>query len=314
MSYWDMFTASFLMNASARGYEMPGDILHSLVDLIIPGGFGAWAGKAEKDPWAPHRNEQIAAVEQLRNPNLPIFVRAQHGMEAVSSVPFVVAEGLTVAPGGRSSERFGEKLYEISQAQNAEDVFFSGVEAGGEFVNAFNAFGAPFAPLSSRRSSIPALETEIVAESSTTPGGRVVRVEAPIHINTPNSGVLEAEGFRLAKHGEMPIPRAGMESHHGVLSRWMEEHYRGYNPDKGPAVLMAKEAHDATRAVYNRWRAEMKKQMGGTFDWSRVSEADIRALGEKMFEASRTPQQIQRGYWQWFDRMKAALERQQATN
>ncbi len=74
---------------------------------------------------------------------------------------------------------------------------------------------------------------------------------------------------------------------------------------------MPKEAHDATRGVYNRWRAEMRGAMGGTFDWGKVSEADVRVLGERMFQASKTPQQIQQGYWQWFDRMKVALERQQ---
>ena len=127
----------------------------------------------------------------------------------------------------------------------------------------------------------------------------------------PSRGALEAQGFKLGKHGEMPSPRAGAESHHGVMSRWMQERYPGYSPDKAPAVLMPKQAHDATRGVYNRWRAEMKQQMGGTFDWSKVSDADMRALGDRMFQASKTPQQIQQGYWQWFERMKGALERQQ---
>ncbi len=55
----------------------------------------------------------------------------------------------------------------------------------------------------------------------------------------PSEGSLEVQGFRLTKHGEMPSPRAGMESHHGAMSRWMEEHYPDYSPDKAPAVLYA---------------------------------------------------------------------------
>ena len=99
-----------------------------------------------------------------------------------------------------------------------------------------------------------------------------------------------------------------MESHHGVMSRWMKERYPTYNPDKAPAVLMPREAHNATRGVYNRWRREVKQRMGGAFDWSRVSEADMRVLGDKMFQASNTPLQIQQRYWDWFDRMRSALE------
>ena len=43
-------------------------------------------------------------------------------------------------------------------------------------------------------------------------------------------------------------------------------------------MLMDGESHNATRGLYNTWRAEMRKKMGGTFDWAKVSEADIRAL------------------------------------
>ena len=125
--------------------------------------------------------------------------------------------------------------------------------------------------------------------------------------STRASGI-DVEGFRLGKHGAMPRPRAGMESHHGVMSRWMKERYPTYNPDKAPAVLMPREAHNATRGVYNRWRREVKQRMGGAFDWSRVSEADMRVLGDKMFQASNTPLQIQQRYWDWFDRMRSALE------
>jgi RHS repeat-associated protein len=127
--------------------------------------------------------------------------------------------------------------------------------------------------------------------------------------NAPGAGVLELDGFRLARHGDMPSPRPGTESHHGLMSRWMRERYGLYDADRAPAVLMPTEAHNATRGVYNRWRAEMRRKMGGTFEWSKVSEADMRTLGEKMFHASGTPQPIQQGYWQWFERMKGALER-----
>jgi toxin YokI len=69
-------------------------------------------------------------------------------------------------------------------------------------------------------------------------------------------------------------------------------------------------AHRATFGVYNKWRAEMTKKMGGTFDWSKVSEAEMRSLAEKMFQAAKVPAQAREEYLKLFDKMKTALERQ----
>jgi hypothetical protein len=49
--------------------------------------------------------------------------------------------------------------------------------------------------------------------------------------------------------------------------------------------------------------------MGGTFDWARVSEQEIRELSEKMFDAANVPTKIRAEYWEWFDRMTTALSR-----
>jgi hypothetical protein len=51
----------------------------------------------------------------------------------------------------------------------------------------------------------------------------------------------------------------------------------------------------------------MKKRMGGTFDWGKVSETDMRALSEKMFDAAEVPLKMRTNYWDWFNRMKGAL-------
>lgn len=133
-----------------------------------------------------------------------------------------------------------------------------------------------------------------------------------IPLAVSKAGPIEINGYRLAKHGEMPTPRLGRESHHGAMSKWMEEHFSGYNPDQAPAVLMPSKAHDLTRGVYNTWRAEMRREMGGKFEWGKVSESNIRTLSDRMFQASKTPVGIQSAYWQWFESMKAALQRQKA--
>ncbi|MCD8532303.1 MAG: hypothetical protein LRY66_13385, partial [Saccharospirillaceae bacterium] len=113
--------------------------------------------------------------------------------------------------------------------------------------------------------------------------------------------------FRVAKHGDMPSPRPGQQSHHGVMSAWMKKHFSGYDANKAPAVLMPEANHRATFGVYNTWRAEMRKNMSGTFDWSKVSERQMRSLSENMFDAADIPLNTRQQYWKWYDQMKGAL-------
>jgi RHS repeat-associated protein len=119
-----------------------------------------------------------------------------------------------------------------------------------------------------------------------------------------------AGDFVLGKHGLHPSPRpTGTQSHHGVMSAWMKKHFSGYDANEAPAILMPKTAHERTFGVYNRWRAQMKDSMGGKFDWSKVSEAQMRDVSESMFDAAGVPAQMRGDYWQWFERMKTALQR-----
>jgi RHS repeat-associated protein len=113
--------------------------------------------------------------------------------------------------------------------------------------------------------------------------------------------------FKVGKHGAVPSPRPGMQSHHGVMSAWMKEHFPGYDPDMAPAILMPKANHEKTFGVFNTWRAKMKEAMGGVFDWSKITESDMRALSEQMFDAAGVPSNIRAQYWQEFERMKQAL-------
>lgn len=46
---------------------------------------------------------------------------------------------------------------------------------------------------------------------------------------------------------------------------------------------------------------------GGTFDWAKVSETEMRTLSEKMFDAAKVPSTTRQEYWDWYDRMKGAL-------
>jgi len=102
----------------------------------------------------------------------------------------------------------------------------------------------------------------------------------------------------------MPSPRMGTESHHGVMSRWMKEHFPKYNPEKAPAVLMDIERHNATRRIFNNWRDEL----GGKVNWGKVSEADIRKLSERMFDAAEVPAAIRAEYYKQFEEFLKTLK------
>jgi RHS repeat-associated protein len=114
--------------------------------------------------------------------------------------------------------------------------------------------------------------------------------------------------FKVGPHGEMPKPRpAGTESHHGVMSAWMKKHFPKYIPDDAPAILMSTEAHNATRAVYNRWRAAVTERMGGVFDWGKVTEAEMLNLSEQMFDAAKVPEAARKEYWSQWNAYKKSI-------
>jgi len=113
----------------------------------------------------------------------------------------------------------------------------------------------------------------------------------------------------IGKHGFMPSPRGGFESHHGMMSKWMEAHYPNYNPDEAPAILMPTANHNATRAYFNKWRMQMKATMGGVFDWAKVSEAEMRQLANDMMDVAQVSPQIKNDYWKEFENYLRQLRR-----
>ena len=140
------------------------------------------------------------------------------------------------------------------------------------------------------------------------PRAPVPAPEAPVQkAPSPAPPKAPTADFRVGKHGEMPSPRPGQHSHHGVMSAWMERVFPGYDAKKAPAILMPDTNHRATYRTFNKWKAAMAKRMGGTFDWTKVSEADMRALSEEMFDAADVPSGVREEYWTEFERMKSVL-------
>ena len=115
--------------------------------------------------------------------------------------------------------------------------------------------------------------------------------------------VKTADGeYWVAKHKDFTPRGPDIRSHHGIMSAWMEKQYKGYKASEAPTVQMPTRQHYNTTGVYNKWRAEIERRTG-SFDWSKVTEADIRTLSEKMFNAGNVPKQVRQAYWENFKRM-----------
>jgi hypothetical protein len=119
------------------------------------------------------------------------------------------------------------------------------------------------------------------------------------------------EEFKVDKHKNHPSPRPPeTNSHHGVISKWMETHFPQYDQNEAPTILMSAEKHRRTYGVLNSWRARMRARMGGELDWTKITESDMRELSEEMFDAANVPSKIRQQYWKWFARMIKALSKQ----
>lgn len=115
--------------------------------------------------------------------------------------------------------------------------------------------------------------------------------------------------FTVDNHGNMPSPRLGQQSHHGVMSAWMKAHHQSYDPALAPAVLMPTKNHEATFGVYNKWRAEQTRNMGGKFDWAKVDEPTMWKLSERLFDAAQVPRQVRLEYWTRYHAMTRKISK-----
>ena len=114
--------------------------------------------------------------------------------------------------------------------------------------------------------------------------------------------------FGVGKHGKMPRPRGGKESQHGVMSAYLKAKFPDlYDADLAPAILMPKANHNATKGVYLRWRSSLRHEMGGAFEWSKVSDDQIISLSNQMLDAASVPQITRDVYWEQYGKMLGAL-------
>jgi RHS repeat-associated protein len=94
---------------------------------------------------------------------------------------------------------------------------------------------------------------------------------------------------------------AGFEKHHGVLDAWARANVPGYASGRAPSILLTGEQHNATRAVFNAWRAE-QGWARQAIDWKKVSPQQAQALSQRMFKAAGVPEKAANAFFREFHR------------
>ncbi len=61
-------------------------------------------------------------------------------------------------------------------------------------------------------------------------------------------------------------------------------------------------------ALFNKWRKEMAKAMGGKFDWKKVSFEQFKDLSEEMFDIEGLTETERDIYWKAFEEYRKTLK------
>jgi hypothetical protein len=161
----------------------------------------------------------------------------------------------------------------------------------------------------------PAMKGSVKAEVSvgakpTAPIQETPKFESP---KVEQEVVADSATYQVGRHGDMPSPRpAGHESHHGVNSVWTEANVPGSKAADAPAVLMPNAPdHNATRGVFNRWRAEIAQRQGVSprnVDWEKVTPGEAWRLSEEQFQATNAPAEVVEEYFRQFNKHVEGLK------
>ena len=171
------------VNYLALGAMNPGEVLDAMTELGIEGS-SQIVGGATFD---------TAALVAPMAKGAPVAAVVKEGQGAAAAVAIEESQvaARTIA---QTAERSAAQRSAVEAAVRESQAVRSAMEKGGGF-----------------QRYVKAEEAALSAESGGATTGSAAK-----------SGVLEIEGYRLAKHGDMPRPRpTGTESHHGALSRWM---------------------------------------------------------------------------------------------
>jgi len=87
----------------------------------------------------------------------------------------------------------------------------------------------------------------------------------------------------------------------GVLDAWAKSNISDYSSRKAPTVVLTREQHNATRGVFNTWRAENGFSRA-PIDWLNISAQEARSISYRMFEAAGVPEDVVSDYFKAFNK------------
>jgi hypothetical protein len=113
------------------------------------------------------------------------------------------------------------------------------------------------------------------------------------------NAALEAPGLFEVVPYSTAAP--GFEKHHGVLDAWARANVPGYSGRAAPTVILTPTQHNATRAIFNTWRAE-EGLSRTAIDWTTISPQDAQSLSYRMLKAAEVPDSVTSDYFRAFNR------------
>ena len=114
-------------------------------------------------------------------------------------------------------------------------------------------------------------------------------------------GLSPANPFDIVNYSAKTSP---LENHHGILDVWATHNVPGYKSRAGhnPTIALTQSQHSNTKSIYRDWLEQRTgRRVGGKVDWTKVSEAEVRDLSEKMFDAANVPQPARDAYYKKFN-------------
>jgi RHS repeat-associated protein len=155
----------------------------------------------------------------------------------------------------------------------------------------------------------------VVAPGVVEYGGRLFYQEALDKIFQKGKGyVIDAAGYAverlpgtakvwdIIRYGakESLLEGTGFEAHHGVLDAFLRKrNLAGYATRDAPAIVLDAQAHGQANQVFRDWAINRFGSMQN-IDWGVVSNDEIVALANAMFNAAGVPPEVQANYWAAF--------------
>lgn len=116
-----------------------------------------------------------------------------------------------------------------------------------------------------------------------------------------STAVKEVKPYDITTYNPKNSP---LENHHGIMDAWAAENVPGYvsRAPGSPTMALTKEAHNATKSEFMKWKYETYGSTTAKVDWKNISPQQIQSLSDRMFNAAKAPTDAASEYYQAFNK------------